>query len=640
MTKRASAKAQPDTGTTSTDTSPESTGRLQPVHFDELYAIWPADPRMPSVESRQAWAHARNVTPTYVHNWFQRRRPVAKRLRLRIPPETYELPVGTPPVIVTVKDEPVESELLATTDEAAPAPTNSRPVRVRRSPDLAPVPSTQQRKKKTKSAAADPPLDNDVPASKTKKNPKEEKSKSAESPRDDNDAAESVPKNNSKKKRKVPAELLCDDDAAAESAPRVRRNRNQSTESPNNDLPEPMPPKKKTKLAPVPPRAPIDDATIQPKRSLRIKAEGKAVPMLSAPRQEPKKRTTKAHPEPATAHATDVVAPTERSRKRLRNTEAEPVHDDAPQPKRKKKIAPVNDHPEPIRKKKTVRFDTPNPDTPPSSSPTLRASSVIPSDAATVVDDTPPSTPSAKTAIDGAYPHEKSIPNPDINAHGSLSPTSTTDRSPKENQKPLKSAPKKTKRAKKRKGKATPTPMPEEEEVLVCDRGNPHTPTGFTCVLCSPTTDDLVVAGEVADDIVSDMPKEDFDWIFEFPSFTGPPGDYTGICVDLTPLSAIPFLAASVPVEPSTDIAPQGYMEIDNLQFTYDGTYVGDGQFFPTFPNGWKSLDRLMLDSAGDWVHPDDHPTSSESSSGNQEMLFEDGSVYSNPRLWLPADIF
>ncbi|KAJ6509055.1 hypothetical protein C8R45DRAFT_759799, partial [Mycena sanguinolenta] len=96
------AKPAPPVESTSTNTEPSNTtpsqpGRLALAHFDELYAIWPADPRIPSVESRRAWALARNVNPSYVHTWFQRRRPIAKKLKMRIPSETYELPVGNPP---------------------------------------------------------------------------------------------------------------------------------------------------------------------------------------------------------------------------------------------------------------------------------------------------------------------------------------------------------------------------------------------------------------------------------------------------------------------------------------------------------------------------------------------------------------
>ncbi|KAJ7695955.1 hypothetical protein B0H17DRAFT_837302, partial [Mycena rosella] len=70
--------------------------RLAIVHIDELCVIWPADPRIPSVESRRAWALARNIVPSRVHDWFSSRRRVAKRLRLKIPADTYELPVDAP----------------------------------------------------------------------------------------------------------------------------------------------------------------------------------------------------------------------------------------------------------------------------------------------------------------------------------------------------------------------------------------------------------------------------------------------------------------------------------------------------------------------------------------------------------------
>ncbi|KAJ6620769.1 hypothetical protein B0H10DRAFT_1791300, partial [Mycena sp. CBHHK59/15] len=75
---------------------PNPTGRLALQHLDELNALWPADPRIPSVSSRRAWALARSVTPRYVHEWWSRRRPVAKKLRMVIPDDAYELSVGTP----------------------------------------------------------------------------------------------------------------------------------------------------------------------------------------------------------------------------------------------------------------------------------------------------------------------------------------------------------------------------------------------------------------------------------------------------------------------------------------------------------------------------------------------------------------
>ncbi|GLB41364.1 hypothetical protein LshimejAT787_0905790 [Lyophyllum shimeji] len=75
---------------------------LAPVHLDELAKIWDTDKRIPTVETRRAWAMARNIKPDLVHRWFARRKQIAKKARQRIPEGTYELRVGTPPII---KDE-------------------------------------------------------------------------------------------------------------------------------------------------------------------------------------------------------------------------------------------------------------------------------------------------------------------------------------------------------------------------------------------------------------------------------------------------------------------------------------------------------------------------------------------------------
>ncbi|KAL1748256.1 hypothetical protein HDZ31DRAFT_29940, partial [Schizophyllum fasciatum] len=69
---------------------------LPPHIFHELAAIWAADRRIPTVDSRRRWAQARRVDPVRVHNWWYRRRRVAHTLGVEIPPEGYELPVGDP----------------------------------------------------------------------------------------------------------------------------------------------------------------------------------------------------------------------------------------------------------------------------------------------------------------------------------------------------------------------------------------------------------------------------------------------------------------------------------------------------------------------------------------------------------------
>lgn len=84
--------------------------RLQQVHFDELTRIWDGDRRIPSASSRRAWAEARNLNPVNVNSWWYRRRDYAKKLRIKIPKDTYELEAGEPPP-VPVKEEVKEEEL-------------------------------------------------------------------------------------------------------------------------------------------------------------------------------------------------------------------------------------------------------------------------------------------------------------------------------------------------------------------------------------------------------------------------------------------------------------------------------------------------------------------------------------------------
>lgn len=72
---------------------------IHAVHFLELNNIWNADLRIPSAASRKAWSAARNLNPNNVHAWWYRRRVVAKKLRIKIPNDSYELEVGIPPDI-------------------------------------------------------------------------------------------------------------------------------------------------------------------------------------------------------------------------------------------------------------------------------------------------------------------------------------------------------------------------------------------------------------------------------------------------------------------------------------------------------------------------------------------------------------
>ena len=69
------------------------------AHFDELWSIWTADKRIPTTRSRKQWSAARNLNPITVNTWWARRKARAKKSGIPIPEDTYELPVGTPPVI-------------------------------------------------------------------------------------------------------------------------------------------------------------------------------------------------------------------------------------------------------------------------------------------------------------------------------------------------------------------------------------------------------------------------------------------------------------------------------------------------------------------------------------------------------------
>ena len=72
--------------------------RIPPVYLEELAAIWEANKRMPSAASRRAWARARNLIPAKVNNWWYRKKTTAKKNGIFVPEETYELPIGIPPI--------------------------------------------------------------------------------------------------------------------------------------------------------------------------------------------------------------------------------------------------------------------------------------------------------------------------------------------------------------------------------------------------------------------------------------------------------------------------------------------------------------------------------------------------------------
>lgn len=72
--------------------------RLPCSVLEELWSIWQADPRVPSVKSRRSWAISRNANPRLVDSWFLRRKTFAKKAGQPIPDESYDLPLD-PPIV-------------------------------------------------------------------------------------------------------------------------------------------------------------------------------------------------------------------------------------------------------------------------------------------------------------------------------------------------------------------------------------------------------------------------------------------------------------------------------------------------------------------------------------------------------------
>ncbi|KAE9392149.1 hypothetical protein BT96DRAFT_1023734 [Gymnopus androsaceus JB14] len=81
------------------------------ANIDELNEIWDADKRYPTLSSRRRWALARNLEPTLVNQWFWSKRNGARKKKIALNPEQYDLPVGNPPEI-PVKSEPTDRDSL------------------------------------------------------------------------------------------------------------------------------------------------------------------------------------------------------------------------------------------------------------------------------------------------------------------------------------------------------------------------------------------------------------------------------------------------------------------------------------------------------------------------------------------------
>ncbi|THU99004.1 hypothetical protein K435DRAFT_514790 [Dendrothele bispora CBS 962.96] len=88
--------------------------KIPPANLQELHALLDADPakRLPSLISRRRWAEARNLDVDVVHRWWRRQRFKAKKNKYLVSDaETYDIPVGTPPII---DPETEEQQLSAT----------------------------------------------------------------------------------------------------------------------------------------------------------------------------------------------------------------------------------------------------------------------------------------------------------------------------------------------------------------------------------------------------------------------------------------------------------------------------------------------------------------------------------------------
>ncbi|GLB41374.1 hypothetical protein LshimejAT787_0905890 [Lyophyllum shimeji] len=155
---------------------------LAPVHLDELAKIWDNDRRIPTVDSRRAWAMARNIKPDLVHRWFARRKQIAKKARQRIPEGTYKLRVGTPPIIkdetppappvleeppsslIKLKTEDIDSALDMCTSDTLVA-SSPLPRGLKRKPDGMSTTATPLAKPRSPLPPSSPPIPSSPPPS-------------------------------------------------------------------------------------------------------------------------------------------------------------------------------------------------------------------------------------------------------------------------------------------------------------------------------------------------------------------------------------------------------------------------------------------------------------------------------------------
>jgi Homeodomain len=78
--------------------------------LEDLRRIWDANPSVPTAASRKAWAEARGLHRTRVHNWFTNKRG-RERLAGRPHTGTYELPVDAPVMLGASKPEAGETPI-------------------------------------------------------------------------------------------------------------------------------------------------------------------------------------------------------------------------------------------------------------------------------------------------------------------------------------------------------------------------------------------------------------------------------------------------------------------------------------------------------------------------------------------------
>ena len=74
---RGKKSLNPNSILASSDSSPLLKSLL-PHHRKQLKRAWAISPRVPTIDSRRAWARARIVSPVAVHSWFNQRKWRAK----------------------------------------------------------------------------------------------------------------------------------------------------------------------------------------------------------------------------------------------------------------------------------------------------------------------------------------------------------------------------------------------------------------------------------------------------------------------------------------------------------------------------------------------------------------------------------